>query len=105
MQQEAMRWGYGMPGPMAGVRVVELAVWVAGPSAGGIMADWGADVVKSEPPDGDPFRGIGALMPVPGIHPLFEMDNRGKRSVALDLQTEAGRAVAYQLIDEADVFL
>ena len=44
-----------MPGPMLGVKVVELAVWVAGPAASGILADWGADVVKIEaPPAGDP---------------------------------------------------
>ena len=47
-----------MAGPMTGMRVVELGFWVAGPSAGGILADWGAEVVKIEPPDGDPFRGL-----------------------------------------------
>ena len=47
-----------MTGPMENVKVVEVAFWVAGPSAGGILADWGAKVVKIEPPDGDPFRGI-----------------------------------------------
>ena len=47
-----------MAGPMEGIRVVELGFWVAGPSAGGVLADWGADVVKIEPPDGDPFRGV-----------------------------------------------
>ena len=47
-----------MAGPMDGVRVVELAFWVAGPSAAAILADWGAEVVKIEPPDGDPFRGL-----------------------------------------------
>ena len=47
-----------MPGPMSGVRVVELGFWVAGPSASGVLADWGAEVVKIEPPDGDPFRGL-----------------------------------------------
>ena len=41
---------------LEGVRVVELAVWVAGPGAGGVLADWGADVVKLEPPEGDPCR-------------------------------------------------
>ena len=45
-----------MPGPMEGVKVVELGMWVAGPAAAGILGDWGADVVKVEPPEGDPFR-------------------------------------------------
>ena len=45
-----------MAGPMAGVKVVELGVWIAGPATGGILADWGADVVKLEPPSGDPCR-------------------------------------------------
>ena len=48
----------GGSGPLAGVRVVELGVWVAGPAAGGIMADWGADVIKVEPAGGDPQRAV-----------------------------------------------
>lgn len=96
-----------MPGPMEGVKVVELGVWVAGPAAGGILADWGADVVKVEPPGvGDPARlfkqMLGADMP---FNPVFEMDNRSKRSVVIDLATPEGREVALELIDEADVFL
>lgn len=93
-------------GPLAGVKVVELGVWVAGPAAGGILADWGADVVKIEPPTGDPARTfrrmLGGDLPT---NPVFELDNRSKRSVAIDLGTDAGREVAYDLIDSADVFL
>ncbi len=96
-----------MPGPMEGIRVLEAGFWVAGPSAGGILADWGADVVKLEPPDGDPFRGlflavVGAEMPV---NPPFELDNRGKRSIALDLGRPESRQIAYRLVERADVFL
>ena len=93
-------------GPMAGVRVVELGVWVAGPAAGGILSDWGADVVKIEPPLGDPARSfqrmLGGDLPT---NPVFELDNRSKRSMVVDLGTAEGRALALELIDSADVFL
>jgi crotonobetainyl-CoA:carnitine CoA-transferase CaiB-like acyl-CoA transferase len=95
-----------MPGPLDGVKVVELAVWVAGPAAGGIMADWGADVVKIEPPTGDPARQyqrmLGGDLPT---NPVFELDNRSKRSVAIDLRTDAGRDIAFALFEQADVFV
>jgi crotonobetainyl-CoA:carnitine CoA-transferase CaiB-like acyl-CoA transferase len=92
---------------MEGVKVVELGVWVAGPAAGGILADWGADVVKIEPPGiGDPSRLfqriLGADLP---FNPIFEMDNRSKRSVVLDLARPEGREIALEMIDGADVFL
>lgn len=95
-----------MAGPLEGIRVVELGVWVAGPAAGGILADWGADVVKIEPPTGDPARTFGRMLGIEdGVSPPFEMDNRGKRSVVLDVTTEQGRATALELLCEADVFL
>jgi crotonobetainyl-CoA:carnitine CoA-transferase CaiB-like acyl-CoA transferase len=86
-----------MAGPLEGVRVVELGVWVAGPAAGGILADWGADVVKIEPPTGDPARTFGRMLGLEdGASPPFEMDNRGKRSVVLDLTTEEDQGHAAQ---------
>src|SRR3990170_2030339 len=96
-----------MAGPLEGTRVVELGFWVAGPSCAAILGDWGAEVIKIEPPTGDPFRGLfastlGAAIP---INPPFELDNRGKRSVALNLDTEEGRRIARALIDRADVFV
>ena len=95
-----------MPGPLEGVKVVELGVWVAGPAAGGVLADWGADIVKIEPPTGDPARSfqrmLGGDMP---NNPVFEMDNRSKRSIVLDLTNPDGLAIAEQLIAEADVFV
>ncbi|HXQ22691.1 MAG TPA: CoA transferase [Candidatus Acidoferrales bacterium] len=96
-----------MPGPLEGIRVVEMGFWVAGPGAAGVMADWGADVVKIEPPDGDPMRGMflnAAGIDVP-INPPFELDNRGKRSVGLNLQHADGRAIAHRLLGAADVFV
>lgn len=99
-----------MAGPLEGIKVVELGVWVAGPAAGGILADWGADVVKIEPPTGDPARTFGRMLGITPqdrhhVSPPFQMDNRGKRSVVLDLTTEGGQAHARQLLDGADVFL
>src|SRR5262245_7399844 len=96
-----------MPGPMDGIRVVELGFWVAGPSASGVLADWGATVVKIEPPDGDPFRGlfVSAIGEQPPINPPFELDNRGKRSITLDLTSAEARRIARQLIARADVFV
>jgi crotonobetainyl-CoA:carnitine CoA-transferase CaiB-like acyl-CoA transferase len=95
-----------MSGPMEGITVVELGVWVAGPAAGGILADWGADVIKIEPPTGDPARMFGRMLGIEdGQSPPFEMDNRGKRSIVLDLTTDPGRASAIELLSGADIFL
>ncbi|KUH69593.1 CoA-transferase [Mycolicibacterium novocastrense] len=95
-----------MAGPLEGVRVVELGVWVAGPAAAGILADWGADVVKIEPPTGDPGRLFGKMLGVDGdVSPPFEMDNRGKRSIVIDMTTGDGRATTRELIGGADVFV
>ena len=96
-----------MPGPLAGVRVVELGVWVAGPAAGLLLADWGAEVVTIEPPGvGDPgrlfARMLGGDLP---FNPPFEMDNRNKRSIALDLTRPEGHALGVELIERADVFV
>jgi len=96
-----------MPGPLEGIRVVEIGFWVAGPSAAAILCDWGADVIKIEPPNGDPLRGWVASMTgwaIPSNSP-FELDNRGKRSIALNLESEEGRTIARALIDKADVFV
>ena len=95
-----------MAGPLEGIRVVELGVWVAGPAAGGILADWGADVVKVEPTAGDPGRMFQFILGGDMFsNPVFEMDNRGKRSIALDLTTDDGYAVMDELLAGADVFV
>jgi crotonobetainyl-CoA:carnitine CoA-transferase CaiB-like acyl-CoA transferase len=90
-----------------GLRVVELGVWVAAPSAAAILADWGADVIKIESPSGDPMRqvfgslGIESDMP----NPAFSLDNRGKRSVVLDLRHPDDRQQLETLLSTADVFI
>jgi crotonobetainyl-CoA:carnitine CoA-transferase CaiB-like acyl-CoA transferase len=93
-------------GPLTGIKVVELGVWIAAPAAGGILADWGADVIKIEPPTGDPARMFGRMMHIDsGENPPFEMDNRSKRSIVLDLTTGDGLRVALELLADADVFV
>jgi crotonobetainyl-CoA:carnitine CoA-transferase CaiB-like acyl-CoA transferase len=90
---------------MEGISVVEVGMWVAGPSAAAVLGDWGADVVKIEPPNGDPFRGLLSAFGGDGSNPPFELDNRNKRSVGLNLSLEEGRRIAAELVDQADVFV
>jgi crotonobetainyl-CoA:carnitine CoA-transferase CaiB-like acyl-CoA transferase len=92
---------------LEGTRVIEMGVWVAGPAAAGILADWGADVIKVEPPAGDPMRGLFRVAMGSDVphNPPFDLDNRGKRSVVLDLATDAGRAALEALLRTADVFV
>src|SRR5438445_5256471 len=96
-----------MAGPLKGIKVVEMGLWVAGPSCAALLADWGADVIKIEPPAGDPFRGLfaSALGAPAALNPPFELDNRGKRGIVLDLEKEEARKIALQLIEQADVFV
>lgn len=95
-----------MAGPLAGIKVVELGVWVAGPAAAGILADWGADVIKIEPPTGDPARTFGRIMGLDvGVNPPFEMDNRSKRSIVLNLTADEDSEAALELLSDADVFV
>lgn len=93
-----------MAGPLEGIKVVEAGLWLAGPACAAILADWGADVTKIEPVAGDPFRGF-AWNWDGRMNPPFELDNRGKRSVAVDLATDEGREIALGLLAAADVFV
>ncbi len=91
-----------------GVRVVELAQWVFVPVAGALLADWGADVIRVEHPDGDPYRALatqGIGTDSGGVNLSVALANRGKRSLAIDIKAEAGRDVLFQLLESADVFL
>jgi crotonobetainyl-CoA:carnitine CoA-transferase CaiB-like acyl-CoA transferase len=88
------------------LRIVEYATYVAAPGAGGLLADWGADVIKVEPPGGDPIRQFFASVGVESdLNPVFDLDNRGKRGIVLDTAQESGRDALLRLIDNADVFL
>jgi crotonobetainyl-CoA:carnitine CoA-transferase CaiB-like acyl-CoA transferase len=91
-------------GPLKGVRVVDLTAMVMGPYCTQIMADMGADVIKVEPPQGDDTRYV-SVGPAPGMSAVFVNVNRGKRSVVLDLRTEAGKTALRALVLEADVFI
>jgi crotonobetainyl-CoA:carnitine CoA-transferase CaiB-like acyl-CoA transferase len=91
---------------LEGYRVIELATYIAAPSAGGIMADWGADVVKVEPLAGDPIRNFfGTLGVESDANAVFDLDNRGKRSITIDTSSKEGNALVKRLIKDADVFL
>ena len=94
-------------GVLDGIKVIELGAWVAGPSAGALLADWGAEVWKVEPPNGDPFRAVIAAQGYSDEIPNapFTVDNRGKRSVVLDLRTSAGGAALETLLAKADVIV
>lgn len=88
---------------LAGVRVVEVAQFIFGPAAAGLLADFGADVIKVERPSGDPQRHVGPSYD--GVDVGFEQANRKKRSIALDLTRPADRRVLDRLIISADVLI
>lgn len=94
-------------GALAGIRVVELGLWVAGPAAAGILADWGAEVIKIEMPGGDPMRKLFAALSgsKESRCPPFELYNRGKKSIAMDVNAPGGRELMERLLASADVFL
>ena len=91
------------PGPLTGVRVLDLTSMISGPVATMMLADQGADVIKVEPLSGDLVRGAGPNRS--GITSMFVSSNRSKRSLALDLKKDEGKKVLIELIAEADVFV
>ena len=92
-------------GIFAGLRVIDCASWIAGPAAATILSDFGAEVIKIEPPGaGDPWRASPA---VPGktTDYWWQLTARNKRSLAVDLKHPDGLAVLYRLIGSTDVFI
>jgi len=99
-----------VPGPMEGVRVLEVATWGVAPIAATVLADWGADVIKVEHPiTGDPVRGVFSRFrqgsDAGPVDVTWEHVNRGKRSIGVDVTTEAGRSIVHHLAAQADVFV
>jgi len=97
-----------MAGVLEGIKVVDMGHFVAIPSAAAILADWGAEVIKIEPPTGEPQRGaLDGMVEINGSELSWrtELHNRNKRSVALDLKKEAGKKIIYELVEKADVFM
>ena len=96
-----------MSKPLDGIKVVEVAAWTFVPAAGAMLADLGAEVIKVEPPSGDPQRALRNLLNMSkgGPDPFLELPNRGKRSVTLDLGRDDGRDLLLEIAGEADVFL
>ena len=90
-----------MQGVLSGTRVLELGTFITGPCAGMMLADLGADVIKVESPEGDPYRSYQGGQ----YSPHFQAYNRNKRSIALDLKSPAERATFDQLAREADIFI
>ena len=86
--------------PFDGLKVIDCASFVAGPAAATILSDFGAEVIKIEPLEGDPYRTL-----LPGETYPWELDSRNKQSVAIDLKHPEGLAVLYRLVRQADVFV
>lgn len=99
-----------MTGPLDGIRVIEVSSWMFVPSAGAVLVDWGAEVLKIEHPEtGDPQRGLvtSGLLPggPDGVNFMMEQPNHGKQSLAIDISKPDGREALLKLVETADVFL
>lgn len=94
--------------PLKGVKVIDLTYFIAGPGTARILADWGADVIKVEPPFGDPGRTTGGPMTCPtsmDCNPLYTAFNANKRALSIDLKKEDGNEILSCLLETADVFV
>ena len=97
-----------MTRPLEGVKVVEVAMWGYVPSCGAVLSDWGAEVIKIESPSGDPIRALNFNGIKPGDHGftfMWEIFNRGKRGVVIDLAAPGAAELIYKMTAQADVFL
>lgn len=92
-------------GPLAGIKVIELATVVAGPGSGRYLADFGAEVIKVEAPGGDPTRRMGWTGPGETDAYFWKLVNRNKQVVSLDLKSEQGKADLWALLTDADVLI
>ncbi|CAN7242217.1 CoA transferase [Phenylobacterium sp. LjRoot225] len=97
--------GTALPGPLEGIRVVDWTIWQQGPVAGAMLGDLGADVIKIEEREGgDSGRAI-FVFPETGASPYFEVNNRNKRSLAIDLKKPEGADLVRKVIAQSDVFI
>jgi crotonobetainyl-CoA:carnitine CoA-transferase CaiB-like acyl-CoA transferase len=98
-----------MEGPLDGINVLEVANWIAAPAAATLLADLGASVIKVEPPSGDVSRGArtddGSLSGPPPPSAGFELNNRGKRGICVNLEFPEGRTIVHNLAKQADVLI
>jgi crotonobetainyl-CoA:carnitine CoA-transferase CaiB-like acyl-CoA transferase len=97
-----------MSKPLEGIRILEVAQWWFVPSAGALLSDWGAEIIKVEHPEvGDPQRGLvtSGLIPEGGFNFMWEQPNHGKKSVGIDIKTPGGLELIYKLAEKSDVFL
>jgi len=96
-----------IPNLLSGLRVIDCGTYIAGPAAATIMSDFGAEVIKIERPQGDPYRHLSFLpgMPVSEHNYCWLLDARNKKSLALNLKEEAGQEVIRRLVSTADVFI
>ena len=94
--------------PLEGIKVVEWTTFVAAPTCGRMLADWGADVIKVETPDGDYWRIYGPKLQTPATddeNPLFDIPNANKRGITLNLRTNAGLEIMEKLISQSDIMI
>ena len=99
-----------MTAPLDDVTVIEIDSWMAAPSACAVLADMGATVIKIEPPGGDPMRDMGrppknTIDAIKGFDFQFDVDNRGKQSIQVDLTQPDGAALVQKLCSKAEVFV